>query len=297
MIIENNNIYLGDCLSLMPYMKDNSIDVIFADLPYGTTNCSWDTIIPLNDYMLVDVGKKTKPMYEGDYILYNSLNNGETANYWKDKFKSEKEIGLWSNYKRIIKENGVILLYAQTPFDKILGNSNKEMLRYEWIWEKSQATGHLNAKRMPMKSHENILVFYKKLPKYTPQKTSGHVRKVSSAKNRSACIERRNDTDNIYNNEYPDRVNDYDSTERYPRSVIKFASDKQKSSLHKTQKPLALTEYMLKTYGFEGCNVLDNVSGSGTVGEACINLNMNYILMEKDEDNYNISLKRISGIL
>jgi len=100
-------------------------------------------------------------MYEGDYILYNSLNNGETANYWKDKFKSEKEIGLWSNYKRIIKENGVILLYAQTPFDKILGNSNKEMLRYEWIWEKSQATGHLNAKRMPMKSHENILVFIK----------------------------------------------------------------------------------------------------------------------------------------
>lgn len=230
-------------------LHDKSVDLILADLPFGTTNCSWDSPIDLQL--------------------------------------------LWKEYLRVIKDDGAILLFAQLPFDKILGASNIEMLRYEWIWEKTQATGHLNAKKMPMKAHENILVFYKKLPKYNPVMTHGHVRKVSKAKNRAACIERRNNTDNIYNNEYPDKVGDYDSTIRYPRSVLKFKSDKQKESLHKTQKPVPLIEYFIKTYTNEGDLVLDNVAGSGTTAVGCENLNRQYVLIEKDENIYNIILKRL----
>ena len=179
--MKNNEIYLGDSLELMKNIKDKSIDFIFADLPYGTTNCKWDSLLDL-------------------------------------------EL-LWIQYERIIKDNGAIILFAQTPFDKVLGASNLKLLRYEWIWEKTQATGHLNAKRMPMKSHENILVFYKKLPTYNFQKTKGHKRKVSTAKHK-----RNTSTGEIYNK--CDDFADYDSTERYPRSVIEFASDKQILNLH-----------------------------------------------------------------
>lgn len=200
---------------------------------------------------------------------------------------------LWEQYERIIKDNGAIVLFAQTPFDKVLGASNLKLLRYEWIWEKTQATGHLNSKRMPMKSHENLLVYYKNLPVYNPQMSYNHVRKVSKAVNRATCIERRNDTDNIYNNEYPDRVNDYDSTERYPRSVIKFPSDKQTSNLHKTQKPLALLEYLVKTYTNEGDLVLDSTAGSGTTGHACLNLNRSFILIEKEQKYIDIINERL----
>ena len=116
---KGNTLYCGDCLDIMPaYIADKSVDLILCDLPYGTTNCSWDSVIDLSK--------------------------------------------LWAEYEKIIKDNGAILLTAQTPFDKILGCSNLKLLRYEWIWEKTQATGHLNAKKMPMKAHENILVFYKK---------------------------------------------------------------------------------------------------------------------------------------
>jgi len=251
-MLEFNKTYLGDCLDIMNNISDKSIDMILCDLPYNTTNCSWDTPINLQD--------------------------------------------LWVHYERIIKDNGVILLTAQTPFDKILGSSNIKLLRYEWIWEKTQATGHLNSKWMPMKSHENILVFYKKRPTYNPQKTHGHIRKISSAHSRKSCINRRNDTDNIYHNENGDKVNNYDSTERYPRDVLKFSSDKQKSNLHKTQKPLKLMEYFVKTYTNENDLVLDNAAGSGTTGLACKNLNRNYIMIEKDENIFNICQKRLSEI-
>jgi DNA modification methylase len=150
---------------------------------------------------------------------------------------------------------------------------------------------------MPMKAHENILVFYKKLPTYNPIMTHGHIRKVSKAINRAKCIERRNNTDNIYNNEYADKVDDYDSTTRYPRSVVVFSTDKQTLNLHKTQKPLDLIEYFIKSYSNEGDLVLDNVAGSGTVGEACENLNRQYILMEKDIVSYNKIVKRLNNEL
>lgn len=250
--MEINKVYKGDCLDLLPkYIDDKSIDMIFCDLPYGSTNCRWDSIIDLSK--------------------------------------------LWVEYERIIKDNGAILLFAQTPFDKVLGASNIKLLKYEWIWEKTQATGHLNSKKMPMKAHENILVFYKKLPTYNPQKTKGHKRKVSKSYQRDICIKRREDRwgDNyLYGKETS--APDYDSTERYPRSVLVFPSDKQKSKLHPTQKPLSLIEYMIKTYSNEGDLILDNTCGSGTTGLGAKNLNRNFIMMEKDPDYYRISCERVS---
>ncbi len=193
---------------------------------------------------------------------------------------------LWEQYKRIIKDNGAILLTAQTPFDKVLGCSNLKMLRYEWIWEKTQPTGHLNAKKAPMRAHENVLVFYKHLPIYNAQMTHGHPRKVSTAHHK-----RNTSTGDIYAK--CDNFTDYDSTDRYPRSVQVFASDKQKMNLHSTQKPVALFEYLIRTYTNEGDIVLDNVAGSGTTGIACINSNRKYILIEKEKEFYDIIINRI----
>ncbi len=244
-----NILHNDDMFNIFPKIESKSINMIFADFPYETTNCSWDTPIDLDAF--------------------------------------------WRESNRILVDNGIVIATAQFPFTAKLAMSNIKYLRYEWIWEKTQATGYLNSKRMPMKSHENILVFYKKLPTYNPQMTTGHVRKVSSAKNRAKCIIRRNNTDNIYNNEYPDKVNDYDSTDRYPRDVIKFASDKQKSKLHKTQKPLGLLEYLIKTYTNEGDIVLDPCFGSNTTGLACKNLNRSYIGIEKDINFFNIGSDRI----
>ena len=216
-----------------------------------------------------------------DMILCD-LPYGTTKNQWDSIINLDK---LWEQYNRIIKDNGAIVLTAQTPFDKVLGVSNLKMLKYEWIWEKTSATGHLNAKKMPMKAHENILVFYKKLPTYNPQKTTGHERKVSTAKHK------RNSKNS--SNYGESSATTYDSTERYPRSVQIFSTDKQKSSFHPTQKPVALFEYLIKTYTNEGDLVLDNCMGSGTTAIACINTNRNYIGFELDSGYYNLTNERI----
>lgn len=205
-----------------------------------------------------------------------------TQNRWDQIIPLEL---MWGQLKRIIKPNGAIVLTAQTPFDKVLGCSNLKDLRYEWIWEKTAATGHLNAKRMPMKAHENILVFYSKLPTYNPQKTQGHVRKV--ARN----VDRANNQSDNYGQQ--SSVTHYDSTERYPRSVILIPSDKQKSTLHPTQKPVALMEYLIKTYTNEGETILDFTYGSGTTGVACMNLNRKFIGIEMDDNYFNIGKERI----
>lgn len=194
---------------------------------------------------------------------------------------------MWAELKRISKPNTAVLLFAQTPFDKLLGASNINMLKYEWIWEKTAATGHLNAKKMPMKAHENILVFYSKLPNYYPIKTTGHVRKSSTA-------DRGRLESEVYGSE--SGVTTYDSTERYPRSVLKFSSDKQKSNLHPTQKPVALLEYLIKTYTQENETVLDFTMGSGSTGVACKNTNRNFIGIELDEKYFEIAKNRISLI-
>ncbi len=217
-----------------------------------------------------------------DMILCD-LPYGTTRNKWDSILPLDK---LWDQYLRVIKDNGAIVLFAQTPFDKVLGCSNLKMLKYEWIWEKTSATGHLNAKKMPMKAHENILVFYKKLPTYNPQKTTGHKRKVSKAEHKINCVKTTNYSD--YG------LTTYDSTERYPRSVQIFKTDKQKEALHPTQKPVDLLQYLIKTYTNDGETVLDNTMGSGSTGIACVNINRNFIGIELDNNYFDIAKNRIN---
>lgn len=189
---------------------------------------------------------------------------------------------LWAQLNRVVKDTGAILLTAQTPFDKVLGTSNLKALRYEWIWEKGNATGFFNAKKMPLKAHENILVFYRRLPVYNPQKTSGHERKTAG---------RMGSKSDCYGKEVKKTY--YDSTDRYPRSVQRFSSDKQKNSLHPTQKPLALMRYLIETYSNQGDTILDFAMGSGTTGEAAILTGRKFIGVELDPDYYGIACGRI----
>ena len=228
---------LGDCLEKMKDIEDKSIDMILCDLPYGTTQNKWDSIIPL------------------------------------DK--------LWEQYNRIIKDNGAILLFGQTPFDKILGCSNLKLLRYEWIWEKEQGTGFLNAKKMPLKNHENILIFYKKMPIYNPQMRKG----------KPYTLERNTFTVNY--GKQVDMVKTKNTGERYPLTILRFKRDKEK--FHPTQKPVSLLEYLIKTYTYEGETVLDNCMGSGSTGVACKNTNRRFIGIEKDEKYFNIAKERIEN--
>lgn len=259
----------------MHEIPDKSIDFILCDLPYGTTNCKWDSTIPLNDFLIVE-SLKNKTLYQDEWMLH-CFRGGVSFESAADTWSKSHQKGLWSHYERVIKDRGAILLFAQTPFDKVLGESNTKLLRYEWIWEKTQATGHLNAKKMPMKAHENVLVFYKNLPTYNPQKTSGHKPMNSYTK----YIKTQNNTE-IYG-KMSKEISGGGDTDRYPRSVQVYSSDKQTSKLHSTQKPLKLCEFFVSTYTNEGDLVLDNTAGSGTTGLACKNLNRNYIMIEKDE--------------
>lgn len=193
----------------------------------------------------------------------------------------------WREANRILLDNGVVVATCQFPFTAILAMSNLKNLRYDWVYQKTHPTGHLNAKKMPMKSHENVLVFYNKLPLYNPQKTQGHKRKVSSAKHKEAM----NSIDSeVYNK--GQKATSYDSTERYPLSVQAFPSDKQKSAINPTQKPEALLEYLIKTYTNEGDTVLDPTRGSNTTGVVADRLNRKYIGIEMDEEQFKLGLER-----
>lgn len=235
------NLYHGDCLDIMPSLPDKSIDMILCDLPYGSTSCKWDIVIPF--------------------------------------------IPLWEQYRRIIKDNGCIALFGTEPFSSYLRLSNIKWFRYDWIWDKVKGTGFLNANKRPIRNHEIISIFYKKQCLYNPQKTAGHVRKVSSA------AHKRNSK--VTENYGSHGLTGYDSTERYPRSIQVFSSDIQHSALHPTQKPVALCEYLIRTYTREGELVLDNCAGSGTTGVACRNTGRGFIGIEKEINYFNIAHDRI----
>ncbi|WP_430606424.1 site-specific DNA-methyltransferase (adenine-specific) [Enterococcus sp. AZ170] len=238
-MLELNKIYNMDCLVGMQQLPDKSIDMILCDLPYGTTQNKWDSIIPLEQ--------------------------------------------LWQQYERIIKDNGAIVLTSQAPFDKVLAASNLKLLRYEWIWEKTSATGHLNANKMPMKAHENVLVFYKKLPVYNPQMLPGkpYVNKSGRTTSKNyGKFDSSFPTENL-------------TGERYPRSVLTFKKDVQKPKIHPTQKPVALFEYLIKTYTNEGDLVFDGCSGSGTTAVAAINTNRKFLCMEKEKEYFDKSIERL----
>lgn len=170
-----------------------------------------------------------------------------------------------------------IILFGNEPFSSALRLSNLKNYKYDWVYQKTTPTGHLNAKKQPLRVVENVMVFYKKQGIYNPQKTDGHQRKIASASSRSKSIVRALETDKVYNNEIPDKVCDYDSTERYPINVQIFSTDKQKSSIHPTQKPVGLMEYLVKTYSNEGDYVIDFTCGSGSTGVACMKSNRKFI--------------------
>jgi site-specific DNA-methyltransferase (adenine-specific) len=218
------------------------------------------------------------PTQSIDLILCD-LPYGTTRNKWDSLLPLPE---LWTYYNRIIKEHGAIVLFAQAPFDKILGASNLEMLRYEWIWQKELGTGHLNARKMPLKNHENILVFYKSLPVYNPQMWMSKPY-VAKGRGPSSNYGRYDSTVTISNGE------------RYPLSVVKFNRDATR--LHPTQKPLALCEYLIRTYTNEGGLVLDNCMGSGTTIVAAINTGRRYLGFEKEEKYFAIAHERIEEAL
>lgn len=234
---ETGTFYYGDCLELMKQLPDNSVDMILCDLPYGTTQNKWDSVIPFEP--------------------------------------------LWEQYWRIAKSNAAVVLTAQPPFDKVLGCSQLKYLKYEWIWEKSHPTGHLNANKMPMKAHENVLVFYKNLPIYNAQKSVKDKCKIRPDKRvaTSSCN---------YGKFNPNAERTDRPDVKFPSSIVKFnnstvGGDKGK---HPTQKPVSLFEYLIKTYTNEGATVLDNCAGSGTTAIAAMRTGRRWVCMEKELGYY-----------
>ena len=235
-----NKIIQGDCLEVMKQIPDKSIDMILADLPYGTTACKWDTIIPFEP--------------------------------------------LWKQYERVIKDNGAIVLTASQPFTTKLIMSKLDWFRYTWVWNKRKAGNIFLAKMQPMKIHEDIVVFSKKPHNYFPQMIKRDKIKISKNYGTGESMGG--------NKKKEDKK--YTYTHKYPESIIDISNANQKGKIHPTQKPVALLEYLIKTYTNEGDTVLDNVAGSGTTGVACKNLNRNYILIEKEQEYIEIIKARLS---
>lgn len=193
---------------------------------------------------------------------------------------------LWSAYRRILKPHGVVALFGVEPFSSKLRMSNLEQFKYDWIWEKTNASGFLNAKKQPMRCHETISVFYDGQCTYNPQMIHGQTRKVSSANSKKNC--KKTDAYGEHG------LTGYDSTDRYPRSVQVFASDIQKNALHTTQKPIALLEYLILTYTNSGEIVLDNCMGSGSTGVAAVRTGRRFIGMELDDKYFELAKERIN---
>ena len=240
-IFEKNKTYLGDCLELMPQMEGGMFDMILCDLPYGTTACKWDTIIPF-------------------------------------------EL-LWKEYERLIKPNGAIVLFGSEPFSSYQRMSNIKLYRYDWIWEKNKTSNYQLAKKMPLKNHETISVFYKNLPTYNPQK------EWVGIKDKRTTFNPCNHTKMAHIASGITYCKKDDGT-RYPKTVLKFDVHDRMNLIHNTQKPVPLYEYLIRTYTNEGELILDNCAGSGTTAEACFNTGRNYIQIEKEQKYFDLILGR-----
>ena len=238
------SLMLGDCLERMKEIPDGSVDMVMADLPYGTTACKWDTIIPFEP--------------------------------------------LWAAYRRVAKKNAAIVLTASQPFTSALVMSNVKDFKYDWTWRKPKGTGHLNAKKMPMRDKEDIAVFYRDQCTYNPQYGEGTPYKNKAGKDHSATT---SITDSY--GAYTNFRNDSDG-KRYPKQVLDIPVV-ERGSVHPTQKPVALMEYLIRTYTNPGELVLDNTMGSGTTGVACINAGRRFIGIERDEEYMKIAESRIAA--
>lgn len=233
-----NQVILGDCLEIMKNIPDKSIDMILCDLPYGTTACKWDTIIPFEP--------------------------------------------LWEQYKRIVKDNAAIVLTASQPFTTKLIASNLDMFKYTWVWNKNNSAGFALAKIRPFIITEDVCIFGKKKIAYYPQMEIRGKARVKGGYSRSDNYGLLRPTKSVSNT-------------YYPKNILNFSNAVQKDKIHPTQKPVALFEYLIKTYTNEGDLVLDNCAGSGTTAVACKNLNRSYILIEKDPEYYQKILERLNG--
>lgn len=216
----------------MKGIPEGSVDMILCDLPYGTTACKWDSVIPFEP--------------------------------------------LWKQYKRIIKDNGAIVLFGSEPFSTELRHSNLKMYKYDWVWDKKIAGNPFLAKYQPLKVFENIMVFSQKTVRYFPQMRTGKMRKKGGGKSKLFDVGCTTSTNDQY----------------YPTAIIEF-SNAERKQLHPTQKPVALLEYLIKTYTNEGETVLDNCMGSGSTGVACMNTGRNFIGIELDKQYFDIAQKRI----
>jgi len=219
---------------------------------------------------------KNIPDKSVDMILCD-LSYGTTQNKWDSIIDLKL---LWKQYSRIIKENSVIVLTASQPFTSALIMSNPKIFKYEWIWDKKLSSGHLNAKHQPMKRHESIVVFYNKCGKYFPEMRIGKLRKDSISSNSSN-----------YGKQVPIKR---ESNLYYPTSILEISNADRTKRIHPTQKPVALMEYLIKTYTNEGDLVLDNCMGSGTTGVACKNLKREFIGIELDGEYFKIAKQRIN---
>jgi site-specific DNA-methyltransferase (adenine-specific) len=233
-----NQIIQGDCLIVMKDIPDKSIDMILCDLPYGTTACKWDTIIPFEP--------------------------------------------LWEQYKRVIKDNGAIVLTASQPFTSALVMSNIKMFKYCWVWNKKKGGSPLLSKIQPIRITEDVVIFGKGKLLYNPIMTPRD-KPVSRGKNKGNISET---TNNSFNE---DKV----YTEYYPKNIIEISNANQNNRVHPTQKPVALFEYLIKTYTSVGDTILDNCIGSGTTAVAAINTGRNFIGIEMDKGYCDIANKRI----
>lgn len=234
----------GDCLEKMKDIPDKSIDMILCDLPYGTTQNKWDSVISLDE--------------------------------------------LWKEYERIIKDNGVIALTSQGVFTAQLIISNPKLFKYKFTWVKSKATNFLNAKKQPLRKHEDVCIFYRNhffQPTYNPQMVVGEPYNKGYRKNQLTGSYGEFNTYEVKSDGL-----------RYPSDVIYFKTAESEGEVfHPTQKPVALFEYLIKTYTNEGDLVLDNCMGSGTTGVACKNLNREFIGIELDENYFKIAKERIEN--
>jgi site-specific DNA-methyltransferase (adenine-specific) len=245
------NLIKGDCLVEMKNIPDKSVDMILCDLPYET------------------------------------LNKGNKNTTWDVLLPFDK---LWEQYNRIIKDNGVIALFGQGMFTAKLMMSNTKLWRYNLIWDKVLSSGFLNAKRMPLRSHEDICIFYKKLPTYNPQMTIG---KPLHGKGKSYMNKEL--TNNCYGQLNATCDIRKGCTDKFPTSILKFRKPHPSTTLHPTQKSHELCEWLIKTYTNEGDLVLDNCMGSGSTGVACVNTNRSFIGIELDENYFNIAKERIEN--
>jgi site-specific DNA-methyltransferase (adenine-specific) len=249
--IELNRIYQMDCLEGMKLIPDKSIDMILCDLPYGTTSCKWDTIIPFEP--------------------------------------------LWKQYERIIKDNGVITLTASQPFTSALAMSNIKIFRYQWYWIKNRITGFANAKKQPLRNIEDILVFYKKLPTYNPQGLQRINKKCKNGKSVGGETLRADIKESAGKGKLRTEGSEYiQEFTGYPKQTLTDIPEEKK--IHPTQKPVALFEYLIKTYTNEGNIILDNCIGSGTTAVACTLNNRKWIGFETDSKYIELANKRLEQI-